>query len=535
MPTASEIIAQRLYDAGCRHAFGIPGGEVMVLMEALDRVGIEMHLVKHENCAGFMGEGVFHFDGAPAILIATIGPGIANGINVIANALQDRVPMIALTGCVPALEQHTYTHQVLDHLKLAQEVTKAAFRVEAGTAAVLADKAVAIAMEDRQGPVLLDVPIDVQRAEESANWPRRVRLSVVGPASGPDLDMARSWFAEAEKPIIIAGLDALNQNASKAVAQFCRDHALPLITSYKGKGILPETDPLCLGGAGLAPSADAKLLPLVKQSDCVILAGYDPIEMRMGWQNVWDDGARVIDFSAVPNTHYMHQAAFNFVGNVAVGLAALEAGNNRPNSSWSGGEPAVARQQLREALHLDEEWGPAAVIDECRKALPDETIVTVDSGAHRILLSQSWQCLEPRGMLQSTALCTMGCAVPLAVGRKIAEPTRPVAAFVGDAGLEMFLGELATIREKKLSIPIIVFVDESLGLIELKQRGSQMANLAVDFDGSDFPAIAKALGGYGSWCDTRQDVQREVSAALDRDSFTLIAARIGRKAYEGRL
>ena len=178
---------------------------------------------------------------------------------------------------------------------------------------------------------------------------------------------------------------------------------------------------------------------------------------------------------------------------------------------------------------------PAAVIDECRKALPDETIVTVDSGAHRILLSQSWQCLEPRGMLQSSALCTMGCAVPLAIGRKIAEPSRPVAAFIGDAGLEMFLGELATIREKKLGIPIIVFVDESLGLIELKQRGSQMANLAVDFGGSDFPAIAKALGGYGNWCDTRQEVSREVGAALDRDSFTLIAVRIGRKAYEGRL
>ncbi len=535
MPTASEIIAQRLYDAGCRHAFGIPGGEVMVMMDALDRAGIEMHLVKHENCAGFMGEGAYHFDGAPAILIATIGPGIANGINVIANALQDRVPMIALTGCVPAREQHTYTHQVLDHLKLAQEVTKAAFRVETGTAAILADKAVVIAMEDRQGPVLLDVPIDVQKAEEDPVWPQRAALSRMGPANGPDLDLARRWFAEAEKPLVIAGVDTLNQNGSDTVAEFCRDHSIPLITSYKGKGILPETDSLSLGGAGLAPSADTKLLPLVKASDCVILAGYDPIEMRMGWQNVWEDGARVIDFSAVSNTHYMHQAAINFVGNVAAGLATLEAGGTKPKSSWSDGEPFRVREQLRQALNLDEEWGPAAIIDECRKALPDETIVTVDSGAHRILLSQSWQCLEPRGMLQSSALCTMGCAVPLAIGRKIAEPSRPVAAFIGDAGLEMFLGELATIREKKLGIPIIVFVDESLGLIELKQRGSQMANLAVDFEGSDFPAIAKALGGYGSWCDTRQQVRQEVTAALDRDSFTLIAARIGRKAYEGRL
>jgi len=533
MPTASDIIARRLFDAGCRHAFGIPGGEVMVLMDALDRAGIQMHLVKHENCAGFMGEGVHHFDGAPAILIATIGPGIANGINVIANALQDRVPMIALTGCVPALEQHTYTHQVMDHLKLAAEVTKAAFRVEANTAAVIADKAIAIATQDRPGPVLLDVPIDVQTAEENPHWPRRAVLSPVGPATGPDLDTARRWFAEAEKPLVIAGVDVLNQNGSESIKQFCHAHAIPLITTYKGKGIIPETDPLSLGGAGLSPMADAKLLPLVKSSDCLILAGYDPIEMRIGWQNVWQPEARVIDFSAVANDHYMHQAALNFVGNVAAGLNALSA-DNKPKASWPDGEPATTRQKLRDALNLDEDWGPAAVIDECRKALPDNTTITADAGAHRILLSQCWQCFEPRGMLQSSALCTMGCAVPLAIGRKIAEPDRPVAAFIGDAGLEMFLGELATIREKKLAIPIIVFVDESLGLIELKQRGSQMANLAVDFSGSDLPAIAKALGGYGSWCDDRQTVNREVAQALTRDSFTLIAARIGRKAYEGR-
>jgi len=533
MPTASDIIAQRLYDAGCRHAFGIPGGEVMVLMAALDKVGIQMHLVKHENCAGFMGEGAFHFDGAPAILIATIGPGIANGINVIANALQDRVPMIALTGCVPALEQHTYTHQVMDHLKLAQEVTKACFRVEASTAAVLADKAVAIAMEGRPGPVLLDVPIVVQTAEETPFWPRRAALSPVGPAAGPDLDTVRNWFAESKKPLVIAGVDVLNQNGSESIAEFCRKFSIPLITTYKGKGILPETDPLALGGAGLSPIADAKLLPLVKESDCLILAGYDPIEMRIGWQNVWQADARVIDFSAVANNHYMHQATINFVGNVAAGITALST-DNKPTASWAEGEPAIIRKNLRDALNLDEQWGPAAVIDECRKALPESTIITADAGAHRILLSQCWQCFEPRGMLQSSALCTMGCAVPLAIGRKIAEPDRPVAAFIGDAGLEMFLGELSTIREKKLAIPIIVFVDESLGLIELKQRGSQMANLAVDFGGSNIPAIATAMGGYGSWCDDREAVNKEVSAALERDSFTLIAARIGRQAYEGR-
>ncbi len=534
MHTASEIIAQRLYDAGCRHAFGIPGGEIMVMMDAIERAGIKIHLVKHENSGGFMGEGVHHFDGAPAILIATIGPGIANAMNVIANARQDRVPMIILTGCVPSIEQQTYTHQVFDHLKLVEEITKAAFRLEAGTAAIIADKAVNIAMQDRPGPVLLDIPINVQKSEATASFPHHMAVAPSAPASGPQLDKARQWLASSERPIMIAGVDVLNQNGSDAVSRFCRDKQIPLITTYKAKGILPETHQLALGGAGLSPPADKLLIPLIKQSDCIILAGYDPIEMRIGWRNIWDEDARVIEFSAITNTHYMHQAAINFIGNVASGLAVLGK-DTSPKASWPKGEPAIMRKQLYAIQNLDEEWGPAAVIDQCRKSLPDNTIACVDTGAHRIVLSQSWQCLEPRSLLQSSALCTMGCAVPLATGRKIAEPHRPVVAFVGDAGLVMFLGELATIRDARLAIPIIIFVDESLALIELKQRGSQLPNLGVDFGATDFAAIGKALGGHGVWCDSRSDIDREIRAALARDSFTLIAARIGRKAYDGRL
>ncbi len=535
MATNADVIAARLFEAGCRYAFGIPGGEVVQLMNALERAGIKVTLVKHENCAGFMGEGVHHFNGAPAILIATIGPGIANAINVIANATQDRVPLIALTGCVPATQQHSYTHQVFDHVKLAEPVTKGAFRVDHGTAAVIADKAVAIATEGRPGAVLIDVPIDVQTAEHDSadDLPPRAPLSPMAPAPGsPALEQARGWLRAAKRPLVIAGVDVLNQNASQTVAQFCRDFNIPLITSYKAKGVLPENEPLALGGAGLSPKADKILLPLVQQSDCLILAGYDAIEMRASWSRPWDQDARVIEFSAVANTHYMHQAAINFVGDVGAGLIAL-AQDNPPAGAWPDGEISAARKALVQTRGLDASWGPGAIIDECRKALPRNTIATADSGAHRIMLSQGWECYEPRGLLQSTALCTMGCAVPLAIGRKLAEPDRPVAAFVGDAGLEMFLGELATARDLKLGIPIIVFVDRSLALIELKQRGAQLPNLAVDFGATDFPAVARALGGFGSWCDSRIELSAAIEQALTRDSFTLIAARFDRKAYDG--
>ncbi|MEL7304058.1 MAG: thiamine pyrophosphate-binding protein, partial [Pseudomonadota bacterium] len=125
---AADVLAQRLYEAGCRYAFGIPGGEVLTIVDALERAGIRFVLSKHENSAGFMAEGVWQRTGAPAVLVATLGPGVANAVNVVANAEQDRVPLIFLTGCVDEDEAATYTHQVFDHQQLLRPITRDSLR-----------------------------------------------------------------------------------------------------------------------------------------------------------------------------------------------------------------------------------------------------------------------------------------------------------------------------------------------------------------------------------------------------------------------
>ncbi|MEM1400343.1 MAG: thiamine pyrophosphate-dependent enzyme, partial [Pseudomonadota bacterium] len=160
---------------------------------------------------------------------------------------------------------------------------------------------------------------------------------------------------------------------------------------------------------------------------------------------------------------------------------------------------------------------------------------SADSGAHRILLSQAWDCYHPRGLIQSTGLCTMGCALPLAIGHKLAQPETPVAAFMGDAGLEMVLGELATLRDLELPLAVIVLVDESLALIELKQRRSNLPTVGVTFGATDFPAVANAMGGTGLWARTAGDVEEAVRGSLTRDGFTLIACPIPDRAYDGRI
>ncbi len=535
MTTAAEILARGFYEAGCRHAFGIPGGEILTVMHALADAGIDFHLARHENAAGFMAEGVYHMTGAPGILVATLGPGVANAVNVVANAHQDRVPLIFLTGCVDAVEAAGYTHQVFDHGAVLGPVTKASFTVTDGAVESLLVQALAIATEGRPGPVHIDVPIGLAGKTQAASGSVRPPDAVAAaPAAGPDLARARDMLAQARRPLLIAGLEVLAQGAEAAVAGLARDFAIPLITTYKAKGILPEDDPLSLGGAGLSPMADTHLMPLVEASDLILLAGYDPIEMRQGWRQRWDpDKTAVIEFIAAPTTHGMHEASVTFVGDIGAGLAALRDGVV-PGASWSNGAPAAERQALSKTFAVDEAWGPAAIVDEVRRALPADGVATVDSGAHRILLSQIWRCPAPRTLLQSSGLCTMGCALPLAIGAKLAAPDRPVVAFSGDAGLEMVLGELATLRDLRLGLVIVVFVDASLALIELKQRKAGLRNLGVDFGVTDFAAVARSLGGVGVAVDTREALRTAVAEGLAADTFTIIAASIDRKAYDGR-
>lgn len=534
MNRTADVIARRLYAAGCRYAFGMPGGEVLTMVDALRNAGIRFVLAKHENAAGFMAEAAWHRTGAPGILLATLGPGVLNGVNSIANAWQDRVPLIVLSGCVDDDEAAQYTHQVLDQQAVLRPIVKASYRVSARAAHQLADKAVHVALERQMGPVHLDLPISVAVAEApEAAPPQRVADSAVAPA-GADLDTARRWLAEAERPLIVAGVDAMNLGAGPAIADFATKYSAPVITSYKAKGLLAEDHVLALGGAGLSPLADRALLPVAAAADLILCVGYDPIEMRPGWQHAWDPrDKRVIDITAGPNHHYMHQAGLSFIADPAASLAALS--TVPPRATWPDSEPAKAQAELAAAFPADQDWGPNAIVDVCRRTLPRDALASADSGAHRILLSQQWECYEPRGLMQSSALCTMGCAVPLAIGAALCSPDRVVISFSGDAGFLMVAGELATAQELGVAPIFLVFVDASLALIEKKQRERQLPNEGVDFGTHDVAAIGRAFGGHGVDVRSRAELETALQDAMGADTFTVIAAHIDRGAYDGRI
>ena len=529
--TGADLVARRLAAAGIRHAFGMPGGEVLALVAALERAGIRFVLTRHETAAGFMAEAVWHATGVPGLLVTTLGPGLTNAVNVIANAHQDRVPLIVISGCVDAALADSYTHQIIDHAALMRPITKASFRAQGGTEDLVTDKALAIALKGRPGPVHIDLPITV--AEASVPWRDPLVSSRPVPTLPADLTPMLAMIAVAKRPLIIAGLDLLIPHGAAAVTAFAEALQAPVISTYKAKGMLPDDHPLYVGAIGLSPKADAIVKRLIEAADLIVLAGYDPIEMRQGWRNPWPATKPVIDLVAEHMQHGMHTASLTHEGDVALALTTL-AKSTLPRMTWPDEAPAMTKTALTAAFARphDKPWGAHAVFQTMRKVAPPTVVASADSGAHRILLSQMWECSAPRSLIQSSGFCTMGGALPLAAGHALATGQHSLC-FVGDAGLEMVLGEIATLRDLNLPVVIVCLVDRALALIELKQRQMQLPRQGVDFGSTDFAAVARALGGHGASVSSAEALEVEAIAAFARPGFTLLAADIGDRAYDG--
>ncbi len=530
----ADIVAGTFHAFGIRHAYGIPGGEVLTLIDALGRSGIRFVLCRHETPAALMAAGTSTLTGAPGLLVTTVGPGLANAVNAIADAVQERVPLIVVSGIVDHDIRHRFTHQVLNQPTLLRGLVKGSFEIEGVGAGAVVARAIELATTPPFGPVHLDLAPGTAREPAGTGDGIRRPAQTVWPTAHRD-DAAVSKLADvldtSQRPLVVAGFEAARDGAGAAVQALCQRLQAPLITTYKAKGLVDETQEICLGGAGLSPLADQSLLKVVRAADVVLLAGYDPIEMRQGWLEPFDSQQTIVEICAHPYDHAMHRCDHRLLGPIADSVDALAQAVGPGQGRWRQGEPETARKCLLDAFSSPQDWGPHAVIETLQDVLDGDAIVTVDSGAHRILLSQKYKVRRPLGLLQSAGFCTMGVAVPLAAGAKAAAPQQTIVAVVGDGGLEMGLGELATLRDEGLNIVVVVIQDESLALIELKQKNMEYERSGVRLGKTRFEDVAAALGGYGLRVAARDAFAEELALAVGREQFSVIVCQVQASDY----
>lgn len=537
MPRTAEIIARALKEHGVRYAFGIPGGEVLDLLEAFRRSGIRFVLAKQELGAGFMADAAFQLTGTPGVLVATLGPGLTNAVTPVAQAFLDRSAMIVLTGEIATSLKPIYTHQILDQCALLRPIVKWSTVIAPRNAAAQVEKGLAIAQAPLPGPVHFDLPTDVAGLEQ----PGLARGSSARASAGPDaraLQKVLSWLAEARRPLALVGLGVQLDRAEGELLGFLEKWRVPLLTTYKAKGVIPEDHPLCLGAAGLSPVVDRFHLERVAASDLVLAIGLDPVELRSEWIGPWDAAKRTVGLDLVPNTHHVFRCALECTGSLAAALRVLAAAAPaRPPRRWPDAALERARVQVDEALEAAPQrgLGPYQVARALREAFPRDTIATIDTGSHRILVNHVWRAYEPRRLLQSNGLGSMGYALPAAIAAKLLFPRRPVLAMTGEAGLDMVIGELALLAYHGLALALVVFRDDTLSLIRLKQERMKLPETGVRTGSPDYAALARAYGGEGIVVRRLPELKKAAAAALRAARFTLIEARIDPAEYRKQM
>lgn len=525
----SEVMVRYLEAAGIGHVFGYPGDPNIEFMEAARRAGLQFVLGRREGTAGLMAEAYGFLTGRPGVCMSTLGPGSSNLVNAVANAWLDRVPMIALSGQIERKREQTFTHQVLDHNRLFAPVSKWTTQVAPDTVAGVMRRALRTAMAERPGPVHITTHADVVGAaatDAAISLPPLKPAGTAVQAFGGDADVSKRLH-KAKRPVILAGIAAQRAGAQAALAELAEKAGVPVVVAPMAKGVLAEDHPCYAGTLDMA--CNALMWDFLKGCDLLLAVGFDAVELIKPWTL----SLPIVHIDAVPNTDQIYSADTELVGDIAAIVAAIAA-SWQGEPRWKASAVKAHRETLRAAYYAGRVKGrlnPTDVIDAVREASPREAIATADVGSHKLLVGQGWSAYAPRTVLMSNGLSSMGYSLPAAIVAGLLNPGRPVVCFVGDGGLAMVQGELRLAASLGLGLLVIVFCDDSLNRIEIKQANRKYPSWGTLIEPTDIALLAQSMGCEGAMVDSAAALGRLLAGKRPKDRPLVVGARIDPAQY----
>lgn len=455
-----------------------------------------------------MAEGFGMVTGRPGVCISTLGPGSTSLVNGVAAATLDRLPMIAISGQISTGREPYFTHQVVDHKLMFSPVTKWAERVEPDAVATTMRKALRLATAERPGAVHLTMNSNVANATATDD---RVVLPPMEPAAYAgevvraqrDADPS-ALLASARRPVVVAGVAAVRQRATDPLVAFAQRIGVPVVVAPMAKDVIPEDDPHFAGLLDMA--CNQMLWDLLQGADLLVAAGFDPVELVKPWSVT----APVIHIDPVPNVDQVYAAQVELLGSIPSFLDWL-ADDYQGEAKWSETDLRAHRSRLDDAYYagrVDGRLNPTDVIDIVRAAVPPDAIVTTDVGSHKLLVGQGWTTYEPRTSLMTNGLSSMGFSLPAAISAKLARPDRTVVCTTGDGGFAMVQGELRLAATLGVGIVVVVFCDNSLNRIELKQMVLDYPSTATRLEPTDLVMLAESMSCDGARVDDPAGLQK---------------------------
>ena len=537
--SGAQIIVKLLEMYGIETVAGIPGGSILPLYDELNRSSIRHVLVRQEQAAGFIAQGMTRSTGKPAVCMATSGPGAMNLLTAIADARADSIPIIAITGQVNTSLIGTDAFQEADTFGLSFPITKHSMMVKTPEELLTAiPEAFEIAQNGRPGPVLIDVPRDVQLKEcEFHAWPdieavriHDIRFHTPMAEYGEKMGRIVDLRASSKRPVLYCGGGCNNEEAATGIKAFVQSYSLPVVTSLMGLGCLPESSPCFIGMLGMHGNHAANVA--IHDSDLVIAAGVRFDDRATGLVKQFCPDAKIvhidIDAAEVDKILESYISIVADVESVFPVMTQLLSEKNitapeawlkkikkikAENTSVDCGRPKGEKlANPRDIISKVPAYAQAA-------GLPaDKLIATTDVGQHQMWAAQYYPVERPRSFLTSGSLGTMGFGLPAAIGAAIANPDSRVVCFSGDGSIMMNVQEMATLAELNLPVTIIVFQNGTLGMVYQQQKFLFDKNYSASVFGRqpDLLSIAKGFGleaidgdSDPEWYKKAFDCQRE--------------------------
>ena len=508
----AELVLKVLQQHGVDTVFGYPGGAIMPIYDALYQSSIKHYLCRHEQGGAFSAIGYARASGKVGVCMATSGPGATNLITSLADAMLDSVPVVAITGQVSQAVMGSDAFQEVDVLGLSLAVTKHSFMVRSvDELAATLDEAFAIARSGRPGPVLVDIPKDVQLAEIDIPVP-----SAFKPATGNihtslvNAAKARALIAAAKRPMAYIGGGVHMAGAMPQLQQFLASTPMPSVTTLKGMGSVAKDNGHYLGMLGMHGTQAANLA--VQQCDLLICLGARFDDRVTGNLQKFAPLAKVIHVDIDPaEINKVRFAQVALLGDMKQILPAISTQNNC--SDWLTHCAQLKQQYGWRYDHPGERIYAPLLLKQLSDCMPDNSVVACDVGQHQMWVAQHMRFSSPRNHLSSGGLGTMGFGLPAAIGAKLARPQDTVITVTGDGSFMMNVQELATIKRFRLPVKIVVIDNQRLGMVKQWQQlffNERYSETDLS-DNPDFVALAAAFAIPGH-CITRKD---EVTDALE--------------------
>ncbi|WP_158177358.1 acetolactate synthase AlsS [Staphylococcus aureus] len=526
--TAADMVIDTLKNNGVEYVFGIPGAKIDYLFNALIDDGPELIVTRHEQNAAMMAQGIGRLTGKPGVVLVTSGPGVSNLTTGLLTATSEGDPVLALGGQVKRNDLLRLTHQSIDNAALLKYSSKYSEEVQdPESLSEVMTNAIRIATSGKNGASFISIPQDVISSPVESKAISLCQKPSLGVPSEHDINDVIEAIKNASFPVLLAGMRSSSAEETNAIRKLVERTNLPVVETFQGAGVISrELENHFFGRVGLFRNQVGD--ELLRKSDLVVTIGYDPIEYEASnWNKELDTQIINIDEVQAEITNYM-QPKKELIGNIAKTIEMI---------SDKVDEPFINQQHLDELeqlrTHIDEETGikatheegilhPVEIIESMQKVLTDDTTVTVDVGSHYIWMACNFRSYNPRHLLFSNGMQTLGVALPWAISAALVRPNTQVVSVAGDGGFLFSSQDLETAVRKNLNIIQLIWNDGKYNMVEFQEEMKYKRSSGVDFGPVDFVKYAESFGAKGLRVTNQEELEAAIKEGYETDGPVLI-------------